>query len=143
MKILVVDDELVSRKKMERIIRRYGDCQAVASGSEAIQAYTEALAAGKPFGLITLDISMPDMEGTQVLSTIRRVERHNAIAKADRVKILMVTSHADHETVMTSIQSGCDDYIKKPFSLERVTRKLEEMGVAPLMDPSAPSGIYD
>ncbi|MGD9310019.1 MAG: response regulator [Desulfosarcina sp.] len=129
MKVLVVDDELVSRKKMKKIMQAYGDCQAVDSGTAAIKAYTEALLANEHFGLITLDVSMSDMPGIQVLSTIRTVERSNDIPKEARVKVLMVTALADQATVLASIEAGCDDYLKKPFSLQTVTQKLNQMGV--------------
>ena len=129
MKILIVDDELVSRKKMEKIMQHYGACHAVDNGKAAIDAYTEALLTQDPFDLITLDVSMPDMGGTEVLLTIRIYERKNAIPKEKRAKILMVTAHSDHETVMASIEAGCDDYIKKPFSLAHVTQKLAKMGL--------------
>ncbi len=129
MKMLVVDDELVSRKKMEKILQHYGVCHAVDSGKAAIEAYTQALLIREPFDLITLDVSMPGMGGTEVLLMIRILERKNSIPKDKQVKILMVTSHADQETVMASIEAGCDDYIKKPFSLERVTRKLNKIGL--------------
>lgn len=129
MKILIVDDELVSRKKMEKIMQHYGTCHVVESGVAAIKAYTEALLTQEPFGLITLDVSMPDMNGQDVLSTVRSVERKNAIPKQNQVKVLMVTSHSDHATVMASIEAGCDDYIKKPFIPKLVNQKLKQMGL--------------
>ncbi len=129
MRILVVDDEMVSRMKMQRIMQHYGDCVAVGSGNEALEAFTEALLNRVPFKLITLDVSMPDMGGTEVLSKIRMFESTNAVAKEDRAKILMVTSHADQETVMDGIKGGCDDYIIKPFTLELVTQKLNKIGL--------------
>ena len=129
MKILIVDDELVSRKKMEKIMQHYGSCHAVESGTAAIKAYTEALLGQEQFGLVTLDVSMPDISGPEVLAMIRTVERKNAIPEQERAKILMVTSHSDQTTVMASIAAGCDDYIKKPFTLELVTQKLNGMGL--------------
>ncbi len=130
MKILIVDDERVSRKKMEKIMQRYGACHAVDRGTAAIKAYTEGLLGDEPFGVVTLDVLMPDMDGPEVLAMIRSVERKNGIPRGERAKILMVTSHSDQATVMASIEAGCDDYIKKPFTLERVTQKLKQMGVA-------------
>jgi response regulator of citrate/malate metabolism len=41
-----------------------------------------------------------------------------------------VTSHGDQETVISSISAGCDDYIKKPFTLERIFQKLEKFDLA-------------
>ena len=131
MKILIVDDEMVSRRKMEIVMREYGDCQAVENGNAAIRAFTEAIETGAPFDLITLDVSLPDMDGTDVLSVIRKLENGNTIAEDKRVRVLMVTAHGDQETVMTSIVAGCDDYVKKPFKLETITQKLAKIGVTP------------
>lgn len=129
MKILIVDDELVSRRKMEIILREYGACDAVENGNAAIRSFTAALESGNLYHLVTLDISLPDMEGTTVLKMIRELEKGNAVPEDKRSKVLMVTAHGEQETVMTSISAGCDDYIKKPFTLERITRMLEKIGL--------------
>ncbi len=129
MKILIVDDEMVSRRKMEIIMREYGECQAVENGNAAIRTFTAAIEAGTPFDLITLDISLPDMEGTTVLKMIRELEKGNTLPHDRRVRVLMVTAHGDKEIVMTSIAAGCDDYIVKPFTLDTITQKLEKIGL--------------
>lgn len=129
MKILIVDDEMVSRRKMEIIMREYGDCESVESGNSAIRAFAEAIENGTLFDLITLDISLPDMNGTNVLNVIRELEKGNAIAEDNRVKVLMVTAHGDQDIVMTSIAAGCDDYIIKPFTVDTITQKLEKIGL--------------
>ncbi len=129
MKILIVDDELVSRRKMEIILREFGACQAVENGNAAVRAFTEAIENGARFDLVTLDISLPDMDGTTVLKMIRELEKGNAIPEDKCAKVLMVTSHSDQATVMSSISAGCNDYIKKPFTLERILQKLEKIGL--------------
>jgi two-component system chemotaxis response regulator CheY len=128
MKALVVDDELVSRKKLQKIMESLGECEAVESGSAAIAAFQKALENGMPFDLITLDVLMPKMDGTEVLYTIREIEKEKKIPKEKQVKILMVTSHSDKDTFITSIQAGCDDYIVKPFDREVIINKLEKIG---------------
>ncbi len=128
MKTLVVDDELVSRKKMQKIMDGFSECEAVESGSAAIAAFQKALENGMPFDLITLDVLMPKMDGTEVLYTIREIEKEKKIPKEKQVKILMVTSHSDKDTFITSIQAGCDDYIVKPFDREVIINKLEKIG---------------
>ncbi len=133
MKMLIVDDELVSRRKMEIILREYGPYDVVENGNAAIRSFTAAIESGALYDLITLDISLPDMEGTTVLKMIRDLEMGNAIPEDKRVKVLMVTSHGEQETVISSIAAGCDDYIKKPFTLACITRKLEKIG---LMHPA-------
>ena len=128
MKILIVDDELVSRRKMQKIMESLGECEAVESGSAAIAAFQKALENGMPFDLITLDVLMPKMDGTEVLYTIREIEKEKKIPKEKQVKILMVTSHSDRDSIITSIQAGCDDYIVKPFDREVIINKLEKIG---------------
>jgi two-component system chemotaxis response regulator CheY len=127
MKILVVDDELVSRKKMQIIMSSFGECVAVESGDAAIGAFEKAWENWAPFDLIALDISMPDMDGTEVLSEIREKEKNKNIPKERRVKVMMVTSHSDKDTIITCIQAGCDAYIAKPFDRETIMKKFEEL----------------
>jgi two-component system, chemotaxis family, chemotaxis protein CheY len=124
MRILVVDDEMVSRKKMELIMQSFGECDSVETGQAAIDAYYQSWAGWAPFDLMMLDISMPDMDGTQVLTRIRQIERIKNVPPVRRVKIIMVTSRSDKDTIIACIRAGCNDYIVKPISRETVTRKL-------------------
>ncbi|MBW1766590.1 MAG: response regulator, partial [Deltaproteobacteria bacterium] len=124
MNTLIVDDELVSRKTIQKIMMSFGECEAVESGSEAVTAFKQALENGATFNFITLDVTMPEMDGTEVLYEIRNIENEMKIPNENRVKILMVTSQADKETVITCIQAGCDDYITKPFDKGKLMVKL-------------------
>ena len=71
MKTLVVDDESFSRIKLQKIMSGFGSCDAAECGSEAIDAFEKALENGTPFDLISLDITMPDMDGIEVLKKIK------------------------------------------------------------------------
>lgn len=128
MKILVVDDELVSRKKMQMIMEGIGECLAVENGADALNACMQAWESLTPFDLITLDIVMPDMDGTEVLFRIRKIEEERNIPKEKKIKIFMVTSQSEKDTIITCIQGGCDDFITKPFNRETVTKKLINRG---------------
>ena len=128
MKILVVDDELVSRKKMEKIMEAAGECMVAENGAEAISAFKEAIEKGSPFDLISLDITMPDMSGIEALDAIRSFEEKKDIPRADAVKIMMVTSHSDQDSVVASLKAGCNNYIVKPFDKARVFSKLQALG---------------
>lgn len=127
MKILVVDDEFVSRKKMEKIMMEFGESVPVESGKEAVESFAKALDENKPFNLITLDIEMPDMNGTETLQKVRRIEKELKIQKEDQVKILMVTAHSQKEYVINSVQSGCNGYIVKPFEKQTIIKKLFDL----------------
>ncbi|MBU0990861.1 MAG: response regulator [Proteobacteria bacterium] len=128
MRILVVDDELVSRKKMQKIMEQAGECESYENGTDALEAFTNALESGTPFNLISLDIAMPGMSGIEVLTKIRALEYAKKIDRQDSVRIMMVTSHSDQENVVASLKAGCNNYIVKPFDKERVFSKLESLG---------------
>lgn len=128
MKILVVDDEMVSRKKMMKIVTDFGQCEGVVNGKAAISAVKTSLEEWKLYNLITLDISMPDVSGTEVLSTIRKLEEERGLDPKEKAKILMVTSHSDIETVKACI-GKCDGYVIKPFNKEILVEKLKKIGL--------------
>lgn len=139
MKILIVDDELVSRKKMEKILQGGGETHSAESAVEALGLFKGALDADAPFQLILLDISMPEMDGTELLLEVREYEEARGIPEAGRVKVLMVTSQSDKNSVVTCIQAGCQGYIVKPFDRDKVLAKIAQIGVE-LDNQTAPSG---
>lgn len=124
MRVLVVDDELVSRTKLEAILEVLGECHTVDGGKAAVTAVTEALHEGAPFDLITLDIAMPDMSGMEVLHAIRVLEAASGIKPPPRAKILMVTAQSSRDSLIMCVQAGCDDYIIKPFDRETILQRL-------------------
>jgi DNA-binding response OmpR family regulator len=128
MKILIVDDEVVSRSKLQKIMSNFGHCEAVESGPAALDAFKNAWAHWTPFDLITLDVLMPGMDGMETLLEIRRMESENGVAEKNRAKVLMVTMQSSRSTVVTCIQGGCDDYIVKPLNLQLVSQKILELG---------------
>ncbi len=129
MRIMVVDDELVSRKKMEKILSSFGEVEAVENGEKAIDFFRKASDKGEGIDLITLDIEMPGIDGTETLFEIREIESENKVSKDKQVKILMVTSHSHRDYVITSMQAGCNDYVVKPFTSDMVIKKLFDLNV--------------
>jgi len=132
MKTLIVDDELVSRKKMQKIMEAFGDCQTAETGKAAVEVFSEALESDSPFDLITLDIMMPDMDGLRALLQIRDVEKKIWIKtgkEENETKIMMVTSHAKKELVLGCAKAGSNSYVVKPFDKEIIKEKLEGMGM--------------
>ena len=127
MKILIVDDELVTRKKLEIILKQIGDCQSVENGHEAIKAYKKAISDGCPHDVITLDLDMPELNGFETLNFIRGIENKLGVKKELRTNIIVVTSHSEKPYIERSIKSGCDDYIVKPFDADTVLGKLSKL----------------
>jgi two-component system chemotaxis response regulator CheY len=127
MKILIVEDEIVSRTMLQRIMARFGECKAVDRAEAAIAVFKKALESRAPFDLITLDISMPGMDGTEALYKIREIEKEKSIPKEKQVKILMVTVHSDKDMIIACIQAECDGYIVKPFSEKTIIERIEKI----------------
>ncbi len=129
MKVLIVDDQLVSRMKIAKIMQGFCEADAADCGQAALDLYRRSLAANTPYDLITLDVSMPDMDGRKVLQMIRKLEFQHGVSPHRQVKVLMITSSSDKDTVLSSIQAGCDDYLVKPLNRETIAAKLEKFGL--------------
>ena len=63
LKILIAEDDLISRKFLSKFLSQYGECDIVVDGLEAIDAYMLAMREKKPYDLICLDIMMPKLDG--------------------------------------------------------------------------------
>lgn len=129
MRILVVDDELVSRAKLVKILGAYGQCDGASDGPEALEFIEAALAEGRPYDLVTLDVSMPGMDGMSLLQKLRRMERADPAAGGGGSKVLMISAHAQRSVVVECVQYGCDDYLIKPFKPEQIVKKLRIFGL--------------
>lgn len=130
MKILVADDEMVSRGKLQHIMSRFGRCKAVAGGKKAMAEFERGWNDEDPYDLMMLDISMPDLSGPEVLARIRSFERTGKVPRANQIAVVMVTSHADRNHILSCLQRGCNDYIVKPFTLETIREKIARLKVS-------------
>lgn len=124
MNILIVDDDFVSRNKMNLILTPYGRCEMALNGKECVDAFLRAHEKGKPYDLITLDIQMPGIDGIETLKKIREWEKENQTEFAKRVKVIMVTVKDDMKTVFSSFREGCESYVPKPFDRESIAKAL-------------------
>ena len=128
MRILVVDDEAVSREKLGLLLSAYGDCESAENGEKALEMFRRARDEAHPYELITMDIEMPAMSGREAIAQMRAME---AVSPEPKAKILMVTVTTDVRTVICSFKSGCDGYIIKPFTQDKVREVLFSCGIKP------------
>ena len=129
MRILIADDETISREKLRLIMTHFGDAEAVESGDAALKAYEKAHKEKKPYNLIMLDINMPDKNGIQVLLEIRASETILNLSDKEKAIVLMVTSITDKVHIISCVKAGCDSFIAKPFDLNIVSEKLAKFGI--------------
>jgi len=129
-RILIVDDNFITRKMLARLLEQYGICDVAENGQIALEAFQLALYDQQPYSLVCLDIRMPGLDGTQVLDNIRELERKHGISLgAQACKILMVTGVDDRKTVFESFRKNCDGYVMKPVSKDQLAEQLKSLGL--------------
>ncbi len=129
MKILLAEDEFLTRKFMTEFLSKYGECDVTVDGSEAVDAFMMAFEDGEPYDLICLDIMMPVMDGYQALSAIRQIEKDNNVEKEEQVKIIMTTALNDEKNVKMAFELGCTVYSGKPVDQKKFEQALKKLGL--------------
>lgn len=121
-RILLVDDDPQILELFSTLLRKEGYRALTASnGPEALGLYLFARH-HDPFDLMILDVSMPRIDGLQVLETVRKDEDSRSIACGNGMPIIMLT--AFKSTCMLSFNLGCDDYLLKPVQPEALLDKI-------------------
>ena len=133
MRILIVDDDYVSRTKLKALISSYGDCDAVYDGALAVSFFERAWEDRAPYDLITMDVDMPGILGQDVVRKIRAWETDKkCYQNGKEVRILMISSMKDGKSVFTSFSHGCEAYLVKPVTPADIQKSLGELGFAPV-----------
>lgn len=129
MRILIVEDDFVGRKVMQRLLREYGECDVAVDGVEAIKAFDLAWEAGTPYDVLFLDIMMPNMSGHDALKIIRAKEKERGVPAAREVKVIMTSALDDVKNVTQSFfHGGATAYLVKPIEREKVLAELHKLG---------------
>ncbi len=129
MRILVCEDDFISRSLMLKLLAPWGDCEVALDGEEAVEAVEASLDEGQPYGLICLDIGMPRLSGQDALLRIRCLEDKHRLAPKERARLLMVTVHDDSQNMKQAFRADCDGYLVKPVTPERLHKALAGMGL--------------
>lgn len=113
--ILVVDDNKINRDLLTHRLTRKGYRVTEAEGGR--QALT--LIDGQPLDLVLLDIMMPEVDGREVLTTVRRSRL------ASELPIIMVTAKHDSSDVVDALALGANDYVVKPIDFPVLFARIE------------------
>ncbi len=130
MRILLAEDDFVTRKFMTSFLSKYGNCDVTVDGMEAVDAFLMALEDGEPYELVCLDIMMPVMDGYQALQGIRNLEKERDIPPEKAAKVIMATALNDESNVKMAFDLGCTVYTGKPIDQERFEMALKKLGIA-------------
>lgn len=131
MRILIVEDDFISRKLLQRLLGHYGECDMAVNGQEAVEAFKLAYAESKPYDLVCMDIMMPVVDGQQALRQIREIEQGMGLPMSREVKVIMTTALDDPKNVVESFyKGGATAYITKPIDKKKLLDEIRGLGLA-------------
>lgn len=115
-KILIVDDAAFMRMMIKDILTKNG-YEVVGEAANGIQA-VELYKAHNP-DLVTMDITMPEMDGIEAVKQIKAVN--------PGAKVIMCSAMGQQSMVMDAIKAGASDFIVKPFQADRVLEAVKKI----------------
>lgn len=117
MKILLVDDEKLSREMMAKYLEGLLGLNVVQSGngSEAFELFLK-----DNFSLVIADIRMPGLNGIDLLQNIKESD------KAHSTKVILITGFANVDSAVAALRYGALDYLTKPVDIKRLTELVNQ-----------------
>jgi two-component system chemotaxis response regulator CheY len=113
---LVVDDSIITTDKLVNMLTELGHnvVQVAGTGREALAAFRQH----QP-DFVTMDITMPDMDGVQATRLI--------VDEFPQANIIMATSHGQEKMVLAAIDAGARGYILKPIRKEKLQESITKV----------------
>lgn len=116
MKILIAEDDPVSKKVLELLLGKWGyEIKSTSSGNEAWEALQEENAPD----LAILDWMMPGMEGVDICRIARETKQTRS------VYIILLTARGNKEDIIEGLRAGADDYLTKPIHTEELHARMQ------------------
>ena len=113
-RILIVDDDRAILQTLKAILQSEGySVDTAETGTEAIEK-----SRARWYNLALLDIRLPDMEGTKLLT--------NMFLGTPRMRTIMITGYPSLESAIESLNSGADGYMVKPLDPENLLKIIED-----------------
>ena len=115
-RILIIDDAMFMRKMLRTYLEKMGYTVIGegASGLELLTMYPKLMP-----DLVTLDITMPEMDGLEALKNLKTTYPD--------ALVIMVSAMGQREMVISAIQSGAKDFIVKPFDIIKVQETVKKV----------------
>ncbi|MCJ8330462.1 MAG: response regulator, partial [Lentisphaeria bacterium] len=116
----------ICRRVLTQHLSKFGVCDIAVDGEEALQAIEMALESESPYDLICLDIMMPELDGHETLTAIRKLESKFSLMPGEGSHIIMTTSLKDSKNVMTAFSNQCKAYLVKPINQQKIEEALKK-----------------
>jgi len=129
MKILVADDDFLSRNALMFLLKKYGEVDGAVNGVESLDAFDVALRDGAGYDMVFLDIMMPEMDGMEAARKMRGLEKAYGVPPRNEAKIIMASGLSDPRTVFKALnRSEATDFLVKPCEASSVRETLCRTG---------------
>lgn len=119
LRVLVADDDPLNLRVAARLLKEMGHNGALVTDGVQVMRILEQ----QDFDLLLLDMSMPNMDGSETLKAIRSRERQGR----PRLPVLMVTGYDDQNTRQRLMSDGADDVLAKPLSIQALQAALQRL----------------
>ena len=116
MKLMIVDDSLTVRRKIERCAVESGDLTVLTAvnGRDAIALFKSEMP-----DMVTMDLTMPELGGVECIKVLTDIN--------PKVHILVISALSDKVTALEAIKHGAEGFLKKPFTDNQLTIALNEL----------------
>jgi len=114
MKILLLEDDALLSKILTKHLKENYEVTPIYDGDSALELVEQ-----KKFDLLILDSNVPGISGLELIKELRSYN--------DTTPIIMITAYQDTIHLKTAFTNGCNDYIKKPFELDELDMRIENI----------------
>ncbi len=114
--VMVVDDSLLTSQKISQMLSQIGYevVKVCGNGADAVFHYPLIMP-----DLVTMDITMPDMDGIEATKAILDFDKN--------ARIIMVTSHGQEQMVLEALDAGAKGYVLKPFRADKLEVTIRQV----------------
>jgi CheY-like chemotaxis protein len=117
--VLIVEDNLINQKILQRLLTQQGyQCVVASNGKEAVEIFEKT-----PVDIIFMDVQMPIMSGVEATQAIRKLEEGSSWQRPP-VPIIGLSGDASKECINKGMLSGMNDYVVKPYEINQLCEKI-------------------
>jgi DNA-binding response OmpR family regulator len=132
MRLLLVEDDNHVAAALSAVLARHGfDVTHARSGEEALQALVPE---GDGFGVVLLDLGLPDQDGYEVCGKIR---------KRTSTPVIMVTARSDVRSRIHGLNLGADDYVVKPYDTGELLARIHAVSRRSIHEDAGADGDHE
>ncbi|RDU98323.1 response regulator transcription factor RqpR [Trinickia dinghuensis] len=117
LRILLVDDHAIVRQGVRQLLLNHGVARDVVEADTGAQAL--ASLDGEPFDIVLLDISLPDMNGVEVLKRVKR--------RAPRAPVMMFSMYREDQYAVRSLKAGAAGYLSKTVTASQMIDAIRQV----------------